>query len=557
MLKRESCVTFRLDCCGDGDALESLSQRIADLGLSDRVVLHGHCTAAEMTSFLGAAHAVVVPTTSRFLEGFNKVIAEGVLSGRPVVATSVCPSASLFPGAVRSIEPDSPAALAGALRDLAEQPASYALAVAAAKGLAENPGAGTLSWGEQCERAIAPGRTVRRIGYLVPKFPDMTHAFFWREVSALRADGVEVTLISTRQPGVPQGGDEHPFAAGARRETCYLDRAIPSALGWLLVRPLATLRAVAYALSLSESGWRDRVLALAMVPAAANLCRLVRKASLEHIHIHSCANAAHLGALAHRLGGVSYSLTLHGDLPVYGRDHARKMEKARFVSTVTRPLHAQVIEAAGLPSDRVPVITMGVDVDRFRPAGHRVQRAVPHLATVARLIPQKGHHDALLALAQLAAEGVPFHYTIAGDGPERESLEAEVSRLGLTKEVTFAGRLGEDAVRDLLAESDVLLLSSYGLGEAAPVCVMEAMACGLAVVCSRIGGTADMITDGVDGFLTPQRDPAALASALRRVLTDTACRETIGRAARETAVAKFDYRATAGQLRRAIEQGLS
>ncbi|MCB1085444.1 MAG: glycosyltransferase [Verrucomicrobiae bacterium] len=556
-LRRNSPVPFILDCCGDGDAMGALRDRVEALGLGRRVKIHGHCEAGAMARRIAGAHAVVVPTTSRFLEGFNKVIAEGVFSGRPVVATSVCPSASLFPGAVRLVAPDSPAELAAALRDLAENPGRHEEAAEAARratGTLDGEGG---SWGEQCGRAIGVRRDVPRIGYLVPSFPDLTHAFFWREVTALRAGGAEVRLISTRQPSSSGGGMAHPFSVGARRETFYLNRGIAGAAGWLLGRPLRALGAVAYVMGLSEGGWRDRALCLALLPAAANLCRLCRRESIEHVHIHSCANAAHLGAMARRLDGVAFSLTLHGDLPVYGKDHARKMEGASFVSAVTLPLREQVRAVSGLPSGRVPVITMGVDTERFRPAGDREPNPVPRVVTVARLIPQKGHRDALAAFARLAEEGIDFRYTIAGEGPERQGLEAEVSRLGLSGKVDFAGRLGEDAVRDLLAASDVLLLPSYGLGEAAPVSVMEAMACGVTVVCSRIGGTPDMIRDGVDGYLTPQRDPAAMAETLGDLLADPARRERIGRAARASAEARFDYRATAGELRRAIERSRS
>jgi colanic acid/amylovoran biosynthesis glycosyltransferase len=559
-LRAESPVDYRLEYCGGGDALDTLRNQVAELGLGRWVTAGGHCAAESMRDRLAACHVVVVPTTSRFLEGFNKVIVEGVYSGRPVVATSVCPSASLFGQAVRMVAPDSPDALAAALRDLAETPGAYAGAAKLAREAREATAEGSTSWEDQCGLALdgaADGGAGTRVGYLVPKFPDMTHAFFWREVRALRESGVTVRLISTARPRGAGGPGEHPFAAVARRETHYLNRDAIGPLIWLLGHPVAGLRALGYVAGLKESRLTEKLASLPLLPAAVNLCRVARRESLRHIHIHSCANAAHLGALARRLDGLSYSLTLHGDLPVYGKDHASKMATAAFVSTVTRPLRGQVLEATQLGSDQVPVITMGVDVERFTPDAGRGPNAVLRIATVARLIPQKGHLDALKALSRLAAEGIAFRYTIAGDGPERESLESETARLGLGGSVEFAGRLGEDAVRDLLRGSDVLLLPSYGLGEAAPVCVMEAMACGLVVVCSRIGGTPDMISHGTDGFLVPQQDTDLLADTLRTALTDEGIRAAMGRAARLTAVEKFDHRATAARLRDAIDAAIS
>ena len=77
-----------------------------------------------------------------------------------------------------------------------------------------------------------------KIAYLVPRFPDMTHAFFWREVRAMRAMGIEVNLVSTRPPEAADGGEgEHPFARQARAETYYLGRGLIRSMAWLALRP--------------------------------------------------------------------------------------------------------------------------------------------------------------------------------------------------------------------------------------------------------------------------------------------------------------------------------
>jgi colanic acid/amylovoran biosynthesis glycosyltransferase len=108
--------------------------------------------------------------------------------------------------------------------------------------------------------------------------------------------------------------------------------------------------------------------------------------------------------------------------------------------------------------------------------------------------------------------------------------------------------MSESAVATALAQSDVLLLTSIGLGEAAPVAVMEAMASGIPVIASIIGGTPDMISDGVDGYLVPQEDVAAIAANLRRLAADKALRERIGHAARARAEREFDSRVLANRL---------
>jgi glycosyltransferase involved in cell wall biosynthesis len=391
------------------------------------------------------------------------------------------------------------------------------------------------------------------IGYLVPEFPSQTHVFFWREVQALRDLGVPVHLVSSRRPEA--GACRHAFAEAAARETHYLfpPRLLP-ALGALLTRPVRSLKALRYVLGLRESSWKKRLKYCGLLLCAGDLLRHAQVQGYRHLHVHSCADTAHVAALAHLLGGPTYSLTLHGDLPVYGTDHASKMGGARFVACVTAPLRRQVLEQVGLPAERTGVLWMGVDTDRFCADGLRAyEPGRLHMVTVARLNAMKGHVHALAAMRQAVDRGCDVRYTIAGEGPHRAEVEAAVRRLGLADRVEMSGTMSETAVRELLQRADAFVLPSVGLGEAAPVSVMEAMACGLPVVASVIGGTPDMITDRVDGLLVAQADEAALADALVFLARNPEERRRLGRAARERAVQAFDSRQTARRLLQAVQ----
>jgi glycogen synthase len=108
-----------LELCGNGSALELLRDFAEKQGLSRSVTFHGHCQRSELEKCIAAAQIIVVPTTSDFVEGFNQVVAEGVLSRRRVIATSVCPAARIFGEAVTVIEPDDPEGLSKAILMLA------------------------------------------------------------------------------------------------------------------------------------------------------------------------------------------------------------------------------------------------------------------------------------------------------------------------------------------------------------------------------------------------------------------------------------------------------
>src|SRR5688572_13106122 len=203
-----------------------------------------------------------------------------------------------------------------------------------------------------------------RLGYLVPEWPAQTHAFFWRELSALRAYGDVVSIFSTRRP--PDDACQHAFADEARATTHYLYPPRPSAAASVLLsRPAQVAKAVHYLAMLRETEWKERGKLAALLACAADLVAHCESLGIEHLHAHSCANSAHLVVMAHLLGGPGYSLTLHGDLETYGVDHPAKMQRARFVSAVTRPLQTAILGHTDLPADRVPVIWMGVDTERF------------------------------------------------------------------------------------------------------------------------------------------------------------------------------------------------
>ena len=141
-----------------------------------------------------------------------------------------------------------------------------------------------------------------------------------------------------------------------------------------------------------------------------------------------------------------------------------------------------------------------------------------------------------------------FHYHIVGSGPYQEGIEQQVKDLGLESYVTLHGSLGESAVLKLLLQSDVLLLTSVGNFEAAPVCVMEAMACGVPCIVSYIGGTPDMISQGVDGFLVDQRSVSDIENAMDEFFTNPDKLEDMSKAARVSALEKFDYKKHAKNL---------
>ena len=392
-----------------------------------------------------------------------------------------------------------------------------------------------------------------KLGMLIPEFPTQTHVFFWREIEALRELGVEVHVISTKRPDEPC---PHAFAQTAIEQTHYLYPLRKMAMAQSLFRWNGLASCIQYILSLSGNISR-KARVVGYLLCAMDLARYSRKHGLNHIHVHSCADAAHIAAMARMLNGAPYSLHLHGDLPVYGTDHPQKSSRATFVAAAARSMQQQLIDLAEVPAERTYTMWMGVDTSHFHPQPATGKRGESlHMVSVGRLHLCKGHRYTLQALRRLLDRGANIRYTIAGSGPHQKEIAASVAEGNFGDRVRRVGSLGEAEVHGLLQSADVFILSSVGLGEASPVAVMEAMAAGVPVISSIIGGTPDMITDGIDGLLVKQEDVEGLEAAMLRVHHDESLRLRMSDAARTRACTQFDYHATSSKLLVAIQKTL-
>jgi glycosyltransferase involved in cell wall biosynthesis len=171
---------------------------------------------------------------------------------------------------------------------------------------------------------------------------------------------------------------------------------------------------------------------------------------------------------------------------------------------------------------------------------------VTTVVTVANLRSEKAHEVLLHAAAHLLPRHRDLRYLIVGDGPRRAELKRLATSLGLDSRVTFMGH--REDVPALLARADLFVLPSRS--EAFPNGAMEAMAAGLPVIASRVGGLLDLIEDGRTGILVPPGDVAALAAAIEPLVLNPARAFALGSAAREEIARRYSFERMVGAFER-------
>lgn len=268
-----------------------------------------------------------------------------------------------------------------------------------------------------------------------------------------------------------------------------------------------------------------------------NLVRLVRSSDLDVVHVHSPLPGAVARLAARsvpRRRRPAIVTTEHNAWSTFN-------PLTRALNRVTMRLDDAVIAVSRETFDsmssivraRARIVHHGIDVAAV--AAGRTQRAsrraefglddgVVVIGTVANFRPQKDHATLLAAVARL--DDLPVRLVVVGQGPLESEIRGRCTELDLDERVTFTG-FRSDAT-SVMAAFDVFVLSSSW--EGLPVALMEALALGLPVVSTAVGGVAELLTDEHDALLVPPASPAELAAALRRVVSDEVLRARLARA---------------------------
>jgi glycosyltransferase involved in cell wall biosynthesis len=267
----------------------------------------------------------------------------------------------------------------------------------------------------------------------------------------------------------------------------------------------------------------------------ASWCRRERIAVLQTCDFY--ANV--FGLAGARLAGVPVRIGSRRELNPDKSDRQITLQRRAYRCAThlvaNSPAAREILRAEGISSPQIALIPNGIDLAAH--ASERHTRPIRTVVTVANLRPEKNHETLIAAAAILAPVHPDVRYQIVGDGSRRAELEALARARGVDRIVEFLGH--RDDIPELLAAGDLFVLPSRS--EAFPNGAIEAMAAGLPVVASDVGGLRDLIVHGRTGLLVPPANPEALAAAIGALVTGPAQARAIGDAGRNEVRSRYSF----------------
>src|SRR5438128_8764209 len=369
------------------------------------------------------------------------------------------------------------------------------------------------------------------LAYVFERFPKFSQTFCYREIAELFRQGIRPAIFSLRGPD---------FGL----ETTW-DRAIISRVHQLPEGDAFARLANEAATSLPKPmrrilhGWRGKPDSLRL-HQATYIGTHLQKLGVRHVHTHFAGMAARTAFWIKKFFGIDYSVTVHANdifVPANFKIGLPEiLSSTNAVIAVSDFAANQLRERLRENARRVHRIYNGIDCAQFKPAQFEPP---PLILSIGRLISKKGFDALIDACALLRQRGHGFRCEIIGEGPLVGELQARIHRQDLREHVNLAGAQTQSGIAARLSQATVFALPCRidpdGAMDNLPTVVMEAMAAGLPVVSTDVGGISEMVRDRETGLLVAQSDPAATADALSQVIGDVELAQSFGGKGRKRA----------------------
>jgi glycosyltransferase involved in cell wall biosynthesis len=395
------------------------------------------------------------------------------------------------------------------------------------------------------------------VAYVMTHYPRVALTYIASEIDELEARGIRISPIVMNKPAQADLATEE--ACARQRRSLYLKasplRVASATVGTTLAHPLRMAR---LALTAVKSAGSDiglmarRLVHLSYAALAAKHCK---EQGIRHLHGQFGLAPATIAWFASeilnfRRGTSTWSFTIHGFQDFVNEAESRldlKAAAASFVVCVSDFTKSQLCRVADPRHwKRFHVIRCGIDLAPFPLRRARFPREVPRITILGRLSPEKGHAVLLEAVRKLADINLLTEIEIIGDGPFEAAIRRQAADLGIEQRVVYSGELQPHAVADRLADADIFCMASFA--EGLPISIMEAMAIGVPVVTTWVGGIPELAVHDETALTVPPGNSDALAAAIKRLVDDIPLRERLITSARAAVERRHSRQTNGAQL---------
>jgi glycosyltransferase involved in cell wall biosynthesis len=296
--------------------------------------------------------------------------------------------------------------------------------------------------------------------------------------------------------------------------------------------------------------------------AARRIRRLIHQCSPDILHAHHATSYGLVGALS---GHHPYLISSWGSDVIWSpHQHILyawmlryNFRQADWVTATSRMLAEATAEFCP-PATEVRVIPFGVDTELFslRPGSSIKDDGVLTVGIIKTMRPRYGIRELILAFHTVTADFPAARLVIVGGGEQLAELRELAAGLGLEARIDFAGPIDHADVPTYLHRFDLFVVPSLTDRESFGVAAVEASACGLPVIASKVGGLPEVVLDGQTGLLVPPGDVGALAGAMARLLADTELRVQMGQAGRQFVLDHYRWQENANLMARLYDEVL-
>lgn len=386
-----------------------------------------------------------------------------------------------------------------------------------------------------------------RIGYVLKMYPRFSETFIVNEILALEALGTDIDIFSLRPPN---DGHFHETLAAVKAGVRFVDDHQPKSIDlW------NTLHAAAAELpglwpTVSAAGEFE----VRDVYQAVHLACQAKRNGITHLHAHFANVATNVAQLAARMAGISYSFTAHAKDIFHEEVNQNRLREqireASHVITVSDFNHRHLSSLCPDSSNRIHRIYNGLELRTypFSPLSGREDRII----AVGRLVEKKGFEVLIDACGILRNSGEPIPCRIVGVGALATTLQWQIDELNLNDLVSLEGAMTHGRIIEAVSSASMFaapcVVASDGNRDGLPTVLLEAMALGTPCISTDVTGIPELLRHERTGLCVPQRDPAALAGAIRRLRAEPELAARLAVDARQRIEEDFDIGRTSRNI---------